>query len=75
MWEPVGLDMDVAAIHLGYLRGLRECGGAVACGVDIRSINRFDGKWIVETARKDRFEGSFARGLDLHSHLKCLSYS
>ncbi len=46
--EPDAADMDVHAIHQGYLRGLRTAGGRIACDAPVTSIARRDGRWQVE---------------------------
>lgn len=46
-YEPGVADMDVAAIHHGFLRGLRRRGGALVCGARARSLDRADGAWTV----------------------------
>ncbi len=53
--EPEAMDMDVHAIHQGFLRGLRARGGTLLTQAAPRMIARRDGLWQVETAA-----GSFA---------------
>jgi D-arginine dehydrogenase len=43
------LDMDVAAIHQGFLRGLAARGGRVACDAPATAIERRAGQWQVTT--------------------------
>jgi D-arginine dehydrogenase len=43
-------DMDVAAIHQGFLRGLKARGGAVLCDARATAMARRDGHWHVTTA-------------------------
>jgi D-arginine dehydrogenase len=43
-------DMDVAAIHQGFLKGLRARGGAVVCDARANAMSRRNGHWHVETA-------------------------
>ena len=50
------MDMDVAALHQGYLRGLRRRGGMIACGSRIDSLERRGGMWIL-TAGDTTFSG------------------
>jgi D-arginine dehydrogenase len=45
-----GHDMDVAAIHLGYLRLGRQAGLRLVTGADAGTIERFAGSWHVRTA-------------------------
>lgn len=45
IYEPDASDMDVHAIHQGYLRGLRKAGGEVACNMEVTALERRDGLW------------------------------
>lgn len=45
--EPDAADMDVHAIHQGYLRGVRRAGGAVLCDAEVQEIRRAGGVWQV----------------------------
>jgi len=47
--EPDAMDMDVHAIHQGYLRGLRRAGGSVVCDAEVTHIGRTSACWEVET--------------------------
>ncbi|MBC5785804.1 FAD-binding oxidoreductase [Ramlibacter sp. USB13] len=47
--EPDASDMDVHAIHQGYLRGLRRAGGSVVCDAEVLDLARNDGAWQVRT--------------------------
>lgn len=53
--EPDATDMDVHAIHQGFLSGIRARGGRVLTGAAPRTIARAGGMWQVETA-----QGNFA---------------
>ncbi|HEY0294881.1 MAG TPA: FAD-dependent oxidoreductase, partial [Bordetella sp.] len=48
IYEPDASDMDVHAIHQGYLRGLRKAGGIIACNAEAASLAYRDGLWHVE---------------------------
>jgi D-arginine dehydrogenase len=48
--EPACHDLDVNAIHQGFLRGLKKHGGTVHADSGVLSISRDEGMWIVETA-------------------------
>jgi D-arginine dehydrogenase len=48
--EEDAFDMDVAAIHQGFLRRLRAAGGALALRSRAGRIERRDGAWDVETS-------------------------
>ncbi len=46
--EPDAADMDVHAIHQGYLRGLRRAGGTVVCDAEVTAVQRVDGAWQID---------------------------
>jgi len=46
--EPDAADMDVHAIHQGYLRGLRHAGGTVVSDAPVTALRREGGLWQVE---------------------------
>ncbi|HET6185153.1 MAG TPA: FAD-binding oxidoreductase [Acetobacteraceae bacterium] len=48
--EPDCFDMDVAALHQGFLRGLRRQGGVLGLGQRATRIGRSGGLWRVETS-------------------------
>ena len=45
--EPDAADMDVHAIHQGYLRGMRRAGGTVVCGAEVTALQRVAHRWQV----------------------------
>lgn len=47
--EPECSDLDVNAVHQGFLRGMRQNGASVATNATAQSITRVDGKWEVAT--------------------------
>jgi D-arginine dehydrogenase len=47
--EPDAFDMDVHAIHQGYLRGARRAGGSIVCDAEVLGLQRVDGQWEVTT--------------------------
>ncbi len=47
VFEPDAADMDVHAIHQGYLRGMRRAGGSVVCDAGVTSLHRASGLWQV----------------------------
>jgi D-arginine dehydrogenase len=49
MLEPGAMEIDVHALHQGYVRGLRERGGATAVGAGIVWASRAHGAWTVAT--------------------------
>jgi D-arginine dehydrogenase len=46
--EPDAADMDVDAIHQGFLRGLRRAGGRVVCNAEVTALAREGGAWQVQ---------------------------
>ena len=55
--DPSALDMDVAAIHQGYLKGLRARGGALVVDAEVTRFASDCAPWQVET-RAGRFEAA-----------------
>ncbi|MGS5088866.1 NAD(P)/FAD-dependent oxidoreductase [Hydrogenophaga sp. A37] len=47
VYEPDAADMDVHAIHEGFLRGVRHHGGQIVCDAEVASMHRSDGQWTV----------------------------
>jgi D-arginine dehydrogenase len=50
-------DMDVAAIHQGYLRGFKAAGGTLVCDAHATALDRAGGTWRIDTAA-GRFEAA-----------------
>ena len=50
MSEPGAADIDVHALHQGYLRGLRQRGGAIRCNAEVTGLQRLDDGWRVRLA-------------------------
>ncbi|MDQ6640461.1 MAG: FAD-binding oxidoreductase [Pseudomonadota bacterium] len=48
LYEPGALDIDVHALHQGYLRRLRQRGGKLVCDAEVRALVRRDGLWHVD---------------------------
>jgi D-arginine dehydrogenase len=48
--EPDASDIDVHALHQGYLRGLRRHGGQLVCDAQVTHIERHGAGWIVQAA-------------------------
>jgi D-arginine dehydrogenase len=48
VFEPDAADMDVHAIHQGYLRGLKRAGGEVVCDAEVTALARQGDLWQVE---------------------------
>jgi len=49
VYEPDAMDMDVHAIHQGFLRGARTAGAQLVCDAGVDSINFVSGQWCVNT--------------------------
>lgn len=47
--EPEAVDMDVHALHQGFLRELRRDGGRLVCDAGVRAIERHGSDWRVHT--------------------------
>jgi len=48
VYEPDAMDIDVHALHQGYLRELRRHGGQVICNAEVDALHRLDGgSWQV----------------------------
>jgi D-arginine dehydrogenase len=47
--DPTALALDVAAIHQGYIHGLRTKGGEIACRAEAQGFEHRAGKWHVTT--------------------------
>ncbi len=47
--EPSARDIDVAALHAGFLRGLRRRGGRVVTGAGVEALRREGGAWLAGT--------------------------
>jgi D-arginine dehydrogenase len=45
--EPDASDIDVHALHQGYLRGLRRQGGQLVCDAEVTHIERHGAGWVV----------------------------
>ena len=50
LYEPHSMEVDVHALHQGFVRGLRERGGRVHTGAAVTSLERVDGQWHVATS-------------------------
>ncbi len=56
--EPDASDIDVHALHQGFLRGFRAAGGSLVGNADVRGLERDGGLWRVATNA-----GDFAAGI------------
>ncbi len=50
VFEPDAMDMDVHAIHQGFLRGAKAAGAQLVCGAGVHALQRAGAGWRVETA-------------------------
>ena len=48
VYEPDASDMDVHAIHQGFLRGIRRAGGALLADAPVTSLRREGGVWQLQ---------------------------
>ncbi|PWC56409.1 FAD-dependent oxidoreductase [Azospirillum sp. TSO22-1] len=53
VWEPEAMDLDVHAIHQGYLRGLKARGGQTVTDAEVRAVERRGGLWVARTPAGD----------------------
>ncbi len=51
--EPDASDIDVHALHQGYLRGLRRHGGMLVCDAEATHIERHGSEWIVQAGGRE----------------------
>jgi D-arginine dehydrogenase len=49
VYEPGVCDMDVHAIHQGYVREMRRAGGTLVCNAEVSAIERVRADWRVHT--------------------------
>ncbi|HKX75590.1 MAG TPA: FAD-binding oxidoreductase [Acidimicrobiia bacterium] len=47
IYEPEALDLDVAAIHQAFVRGLRRAGGTILLSSPLTALNRHGSQWEV----------------------------
>lgn len=57
LYDPSSMDMDVAAIHQGYLKGLRARGGELVVDAEVTRFATDCAPWRIET-RAGRFEAA-----------------
>jgi D-arginine dehydrogenase len=51
--EPDASDIDVHALHQGYLRGLRRSGGQLVCDAEATHIEREGAGWVVQAGGRE----------------------
>ena len=50
LWDPASTDIDVHALHQGYLRGFRRAGGLLRCSARLLSARRLAKRWQLRLA-------------------------
>ena len=50
LWDPQSTDIDVHALHQGYLRGFRRAGGQLRCGAELVTAQHGSGGWQIQLA-------------------------
>jgi D-arginine dehydrogenase len=56
VYEPEAYDMDVHAIHQGFLRGIKQHGGEIVCQAEVVKLERVGAEWLVHTATGKQFQ-------------------
>ncbi|WP_079227193.1 NAD(P)/FAD-dependent oxidoreductase [Pseudomonas putida] len=56
--EPGAMDLDVHALHQGFLRGYRAAGGELRCNAELLRARYLDGLWDVELADGSHVQAS-----------------
>jgi D-arginine dehydrogenase len=56
--EPDSMDIDVHALHRGFLRHAKAQGAAIVQDAEVRTLDRRDGAWRIDTSA-----GEFAAGI------------
>jgi len=56
--EPHAMDIDVGALHQGFLRGFKARGGRLITGAGVRAIERRGESWRIQTAAGDLTSGT-----------------
>ncbi|MBL8831812.1 MAG: FAD-binding oxidoreductase [Rhodospirillales bacterium] len=49
LYDAAAMDMDVHAIHRGYLKGFKAAGGTLACDAELEHLDRSAGMWTLRT--------------------------
>lgn len=48
VYDPDAADMDVHALHQGFIKGLRRRGGQLLCNAEVTTARRVQGRWQVQ---------------------------
>ena len=65
LFEPGAADIDVNALHQGFIRGLKQRGSRLECGVQIHSIER-SRRRVVARGRHARRAAAYPAGAPAH---------
>lgn len=52
IYEPDAMDMDVHAIHQGFLNGAKAAGARLVCDAEVLALKGHDGSWLVQTPQQ-----------------------
>ena len=58
LWEPDAMDVDVHALHYGFLRGARRHGAELACDADLVAAERAGSTWRLRAADGRRWQAT-----------------
>lgn len=58
LWEPDPMDLDVAAIHQAYVRGLRSRGGEILTSAPVSSLQRDGAAWSIRAGSRTLIAGT-----------------
>ncbi len=50
LWDPESTDIDVHALHQGFLRGFKLAGGQLRCDAELLSAQQHGGRWQLQLA-------------------------
>ena len=70
-FEPGAADIDVNALHQGFIRGLKQRGSRLECDVQIHSIERV-GRGVVARGRHARCATAHPAGAPGHRRRGCM---
>jgi D-arginine dehydrogenase len=55
LYDPAVQDIDVNALHQGYLRVVRRAGGSIVCNAEVLGATCEQDQWTIETASGEKF--------------------
>lgn len=53
--EPAAMDIDVHALHWGFIRHFKQMNGEIITRADVAKIDKTDENWVIITSRNDQF--------------------